>query len=96
MLPQARLTDLHACPLHGPTPIAAIGAPTVLVCGLPAARVTDFGACPAPPAPLPVPDPIVKGSMTVIIAMLPAARVSDQHLHGGVVSMGAPTVLTGG
>lgn len=87
---------MHACPLHGPTPILGVGAPNVLVCSMPAARLTDFGACPAPPSPVPIPDPIVKGSATVIIALLPAARISDQHLHGGVVVAGAPTVLTGG
>ncbi len=96
MLPQARLTDLHACPLHGPNPIVGICALNVLVCGLPAARVTDFGGCPNPPAPLPIPDPIIMGSMTVIIAASPAARITDPHLHGGKVMLGAPTVLTGG
>lgn len=96
MPPQARLTDMHACPLHVGGPIIGIGAPTVIVVGLPAARVTDFGGCP-PPAPLPIPNPIVKGSMNVIILGLPAARIGDLCTHpGSAVTLGAPTVITGG
>jgi uncharacterized Zn-binding protein involved in type VI secretion len=73
-----------------------ICAPTVIVVGLPAARLSDFGGCPQPPAPLPVPDPILKGSATVIISCLPAARIGDNCLHGGAVALGAPNVITGG
>lgn len=96
MPPQARLLDLHSCPLHGPTPILGIGAPTVIVCCMPAARVTDFGGCVQPPSPVPIPDPIIKGSMTVIISGLLAARIGDDHTHLGKVTTGAPTVITGG
>ena len=96
MPPQSRLTDMHACPIHVGGPILGICAPSVIVVGLPAARATDFGGCPQPPAPLPVPDPILKGSATVIISGLPAARIGDNCTHGGVVSLGAPTVITGG
>ena len=97
MPPQARLTDLHMCPIHGPTPIVGVGAPTVLVGKLPAARNTDFATCiqPAIP-PVPIPDPIVKGSATVYMQKLMAARISDPHTHGGMVQVGMPTVMTGG
>lgn len=97
MFPQARLTDLHTCPIHGPTPILGVGAPTVLVGNLPAARVTDFAACPAPPAPVPIPNAIVKGSTSVIIMNMPAARQLDMCTHpGSMITVGFPTVLTGG
>jgi uncharacterized Zn-binding protein involved in type VI secretion len=97
MLPAARVTDMHICPMfNGPVPhvggpILPPGAPTVLVMGLPAARVTDLCLCVGPP------DVIVRGSATVLIMNLPAARVLDNCAHGGViVGPGAPTVLVGG
>ncbi len=93
---QARLTDPHigACTYGSPMPIVGVGAFTVLVIGLPAARITDFalGVVPPPPAP----HPIAKGSSTVFIQGLPAARLLDNCGCGGVVSFGAPTVITGG
>jgi len=46
-----------------------------------------------PPAP---PDIIIKGSATVFIDKLPAARMGDQTAHGGVIILGAPTVMIGG
>lgn len=93
--PAARLTDLHTCPLvngvvpHVGGPVAAPGAPTVLIGGLPAARVTDMLTCTGPP------DLIVKGSATVLIGGLPAARLGDSTSHGGVITSGCPTVLIG-
>jgi uncharacterized Zn-binding protein involved in type VI secretion len=42
------------------------------------------------------PDVIVKGSVTVLIGNLPAARMGDTTAHGGVIVLGAPTVLIGG
>ncbi len=92
--PQARLTDIHTCPLTqgAPTPITGPGAPTVLVAGLPAARMTDLVPGVIPPAP----HPIAKGSMTVLIMNLPAARLTDLCSGGGAITLGAPTVLTGG
>ena len=97
MLPAARLTDMHVCPMFtGPVPhvggpIVGPGAPTVLIMGLPAARVTDMCVCVGPP------DVIVMGSTTVLIMSLPAARLTSQCAHGGlVVGPGAPTVLIGG
>ena len=99
MFPQARVTDMHVCPMVTPgvPPIPHVGGPilppcavTVLVGGLPAARVTDKAVCVGPP------DVIVKGSTTVLINFLPAARVLDMTVHGGVIVMGDFTVLVGG
>ena len=96
MPPAARLTDMHTCPAaNGPVPhvggpIVAPGMPTVLTCMMPQARVTDTCVCVGPP------DVIMKGSATVLVGSLPAARIGDQTAHGGVIVLGAPTVLIGG
>jgi uncharacterized Zn-binding protein involved in type VI secretion len=97
MMPAARITDMHTCPmLTGPVPhvggpILPPGAPTVLIGFLPAAKVGDMVTCVGPP------DTIVKGSATVLICNMPAARLMDQTAHGGViVGPGCPTVLIGG
>ena len=96
MPPAARVTDMHTCPMatgpvpHVGGPILPPGAPTVMICFLPAARVTDLATCVGPP------DVIVKGSASVMINFLPAARLGDQTAHGGVIVMGAPTVMIGG
>lgn len=96
MPPAARLTDMHVCPMvtgivpHVGGPITGPGAPTVLICFLPAAVVTDMCVCVGPP------DTIVKGSMTVMIGNKPAARMGDMTAHGGSIVLGAPTVLIGG
>jgi uncharacterized Zn-binding protein involved in type VI secretion len=42
------------------------------------------------------PDVIVQGSTTVMTGFLPQARVGDMTAHGGVIVMGAPTVIVGG
>lgn len=95
-MPAARLTDMHVCPMvtgvvpHVGGPIAAPGSPVTLVVGLPAARATDMCVCVGPP------DMIAKGSATVLIGGLPAARLGDMTAHGGVIVLGAPTVLIGG
>ena len=94
--PAARLTDMHTCPMTtGPVPqvggpIIGPGIPTVLIAGLPAAVVGDAATCVAPP------DTITKGSATVLIGGKPAARLGDQTAHGGVIVLGALTVLIGG
>jgi uncharacterized Zn-binding protein involved in type VI secretion len=46
MIPIARQTDLHACPIliHAITPIVPIGG-TVYVNGIPIARVGDMTGC---------------------------------------------------
>ncbi|MGV8096041.1 MAG: PAAR domain-containing protein [Mangrovibacterium sp.] len=95
----ARLTDLHTCPMQTPGlppvphvggPIIGPGAPTVLICSLPAAVMGDNCACVGPP------DTIVKGSATVMICGKPAARMGDTTAHGGTIVLGAPTVMIGG
>jgi len=94
MPPAARIGDLHTCPLvtgvvpHVGGPIA-MGCPTVLIGFMPAARVGDMAVCVGPP------DAIAMGSFTVFIGGMPAARIGDLTMHGGVISMGCPTVIIG-
>ncbi|MHB0955516.1 MAG: PAAR domain-containing protein [Pirellulaceae bacterium] len=91
----ARLGDVHMCPLSdGPKP--HVGGPIlppcctmVLIGGLPAARVGDMAACAGPP------DVISLGSFTVKIGGQNAARQGDLTAHGGVITMGFPTVQIG-
>ena len=96
MPPAARLTDLHTCPMvtgvvpHVGGPITGPGAPTVLIGGMPAAVVGDLCTCVGPP------DTIAKGSATVLIGGKPAARIGDLTAHGGVITLGCPTVIIGG
>jgi uncharacterized Zn-binding protein involved in type VI secretion len=88
MLPAARITDMITSPatMGVPTPIIPPGAPTVLICGLPAARLGD--TCGA--------DAIVMGSTTVMIGGMPAARIGDPTASGGaIMPPGALTVLIG-
>jgi uncharacterized Zn-binding protein involved in type VI secretion len=93
--PAARIGDMHTCPMvtgvvpHVGGPIA-LGCFTVLIVGQPAARSTDMATCVGPP------DVIALGSTTTLIGGLPAARLGDMTAHGGVIVMGAPTVLIGG
>ena len=98
MMPAARLTDMHVCPMvtpglppipHVGGPISGPGAPTVMVAFMPAARVGDMAVCVGPP------DSIVMGSVKVMIANMPAARLTSLTAHGGTVVVGAPTVLIG-
>lgn len=96
MPPAARLGDMHACPMvtvlvpHVGGPVAAPGAPTVMVAFMPAARAGDTCVCVGPP------DVIAMGSTTVLIGGQPAARMGDPTAHGGAIVVGAPTVLIGG
>jgi uncharacterized Zn-binding protein involved in type VI secretion len=95
MPPAARLTDMHVCPMvtglvpHVGGPVDGPCEPTVLIEGLPAARVTDMLVCVGPP------DMIAMGSPTVLIGGLMAARMGDPTVHGGVIVVGAPTVMIG-
>jgi len=92
----ARVGDMHTCPLsNGPVPhvggpVIPPGAPTVLIAGQPAAKVGDMLTCTGPP------DSIIKGSATVLIGGMPAARLGDSTAHGGVITVGCPTVIIGG
>jgi uncharacterized Zn-binding protein involved in type VI secretion len=93
MPPAARITDMHTCPMvtgvvpHVGGPILPPGVPTVLIAGLPAATVGSMCTCVGPP------DSIVMGSTKVMIGGRPAARMGDQTAHGGVIVLGAPTVI---
>jgi len=91
----ARVSDMHTCPMfNGPVPhvggpIMPPGDPTVLIEGMPAARVGDMAVCTGPP------DSIVMGSTSVVIGGMPAARMGDSTAHGGIIVLGAGTVLIG-
>ena len=96
MPPAARLGDMHTCPTVDPGPKPHVGGSilppcevTVLVGGQPAARVGDNCTCVGPP------DVIAKGSPTVMIGNQPAARQFDMTQHGGVITVGCPTVIIG-
>jgi uncharacterized Zn-binding protein involved in type VI secretion len=95
MPPAARLGDMHTCPMvtvlvpHVGGPILPPCCPTVMIGYMPAARVTDMCTCVGPP------DMIAKGSFTVLIGNMPAARIGDLTVHGGVITLGCPTVMIG-
>ena len=98
MLPAARVTDLHVCPMQMPGivpiphvggPIVGPGAATVLIGGLPAAVEGDMCVCIGPP------DSITKGSSTVTLEGKAAARMGDATAHGGKLLSMCPTVLIG-
>lgn len=97
MPPAARIGDMHTCPMATPgtPPIPHVGGPvtlgaaTVLIGMMPAARMGDMCTCVGPP------DTIAKGSPTVLIENMMAARVGDLTMHGGVISVGCPTVMIG-
>jgi uncharacterized Zn-binding protein involved in type VI secretion len=94
-MPAARIGDMHTCPMvtgvvpHVGGPILPPCAPTVLTCGIPQARVGDMLTCAGGP------DVIVLASLTVLACGQPAARLGDMTVHGGVIVLGAPTVLIG-
>ncbi len=99
MLPAARVGDLHTCPMvtpgvppipHVGGPILPPGAPLTMVGGPFAARLSDMATCVGPP------DVIAMGSASVLVQGLPAARQTDTTAHGGLISVGLPTVLIGG
>ena len=93
----ARIGDMHTCPMQTPgTPVVphvggpiTAGCPSVIIGGQPAARVGDTAVCVGPP------DTIVQGEASVLIGNMPAARMGDATAHGGVVSIGCPTVIIG-
>lgn len=94
--PAARIGDMHICPMsdgpkpHVGGPVVGPGVPTVLIGGMPAAVIGDMCTCLSP-----APDSIVLGSMGVMIGGKPAARMGDMCAHGGMISVGCPTVLIG-
>jgi uncharacterized Zn-binding protein involved in type VI secretion len=95
MPPAARVGDMHTCPMSdGPKPHVggpvAQGVPTVIIGGMPAAVVGSICTCAGPP------DAVAMGSTTVLIGGQPAARLGDQTVHGGIITVGLPTVIIGG
>lgn len=93
--PAACITFPQVCPMvtvivpHVGGPIIGPGAPTVLICGLPAACLGDMCVCVGPPST------IIFGSPTVLHDGRPAARMGDPTDHGGAIVLGVPTVLIG-
>jgi len=96
--PAARIGDMHVCPMvtpglppipHVGGPITGPGCPTVLIGGMPAAVMGDMCVCVGPP------DTIILGSTGVFFGGKPAARMGDQCVHGGMITLGLPTVLIG-
>ncbi len=93
--PAARAGDMHTCPMitvlvpHVGGPILPPGCPTVLIGGMPAARATDMATCVGPP------DVLIPAGSTTMIGGMPAARMGDLTSHGGVITVGCPTVLIG-
>lgn len=90
---------MHTCPMVTPglPPIPHVGGPVIPPCqvnviieGRPAARVSDKATCVGPL------DTIIMGSPSVLIGNKPAARIGDPTAHGGVITMGAATVMIGG
>jgi len=89
--------DMHMCPMvtPGTPPIPhvggpiTIGMPTVLIGNMPAATLGSMCTCVGPP------DTIILGSMGVLIGNKPAARMGDMCAHGGMITMGFPTVIIG-
>ena len=86
---------MHTCPMSdGPKPHVggpvAQGVPTVIIGGMPAAVVGSVCTCAGPP------DAVAMGSTTVLIGGQPAARMGDQTVHGGIITVGLPTVIIGG
>ncbi len=75
---------------HVGGPVLPAGVPTVLIESLPAATVGCMCQCVGPP------DVIAQGSATVLIGGQPAARIGDATAHGGMLTLGAPTVIIGG
>jgi uncharacterized Zn-binding protein involved in type VI secretion len=96
MMPAARLGDLHVCPMvtgvvpHVGGPVIALPASKVLTGMLPQAVLGDKAICVGPP------DSVVKGSGTVQVGGKPAARILDNCAHGGMITVGCPTVVIGG
>lgn len=89
--------DFHMCPMVTPgvPPIPHVGGPimvgmpTVLIGNMPAATLGSMCTCVGPP------DTIILGSMGVLIGNKPAARMGDMCAHGGMITMGFPTVIIG-
>lgn len=84
---------MHVCPMvtvlvpHVGGPISAPGNPTVITLAMVQSKITDIAVCVGPP------DSVMVGSPTVLTLSMPVTRVTSNTAHGGVVVLGAPTVL---
>lgn len=93
--PAARIGDMHTCPMssgstpHVGGPVMGPAVPNVIIGGKPAAVLGDSCTCVGPP------DTIIMGSTGVFIGGKPSARQGDMTGHGGIISVGCPTVLIG-
>lgn len=72
---------------HVGGPILGPGAPTVITCNMVQSVVSDQAFCVGPP------DVVVMGAVTVLANGKPCTRITSNCAHGGMVIMGAPTVL---
>lgn len=81
MKPTARLTDTHACPIHGPNPIVKVGSRSTCD-GLPVATVGDTTACGAT---------IITGSAGCKTDGKPTAHLGSKTNHGGTIVTGSPS-----
>lgn len=82
---------------HFGGPVVVPGQFHVRIMGRPVAVVSGLTTCMVqvlPPAapPVPMPDPMVKGSMIVRINGLPVMRITDLCSHGGQMQTGNPIV----
>lgn len=82
MLPVARLTDTHDCPVHGRNVIASCQSQAT-VDNLPIACVGDKTACGAT---------IVTGSSNFTINGRPVAYLGSATSHSGVITTGSTTI----
>jgi len=95
MIPAARLSDMHVCPMvtgvvpHVGGPVISPGGPTTLTGMLPTASTACTVTCVGPP------DVLLPGSTTVLISNKPAVRLGDSTAHGGKMVLGCFTVLMG-
>lgn len=72
---------------HVGGPLVGPGAMTVLVSSMPTATLGSMGVCVGPPTS------VVVGNFTVLANNKPIARMMDSTAHGGVITVGNPTVL---
>ncbi|MGB3463733.1 MAG: hypothetical protein WBA74_00610 [Cyclobacteriaceae bacterium] len=87
--PIVRVSDLYTnwMLMRVPTPIVALGSPTLIVESMPVIQVTDIL--------LPAPDVALPGPVTVFHNNLPLNTMGGQTVQGGVLLKGATTVLIG-
>ncbi len=85
MMPVARVTDVHNCPIHGPNVVAKGGMS--IIDGLPVARVGDTCACGGT---------IIEGSSQASENGQKIAYIGSKTSCGGVITPGPgrPTTAT--